>query len=41
MSAAGHGGLSPRALSRTHAGKQITVVETARKHLNHFASCAR
>ena len=24
MSAAGHGGLSPRALSRTHAGKHIT-----------------
>ena len=37
MSAAGHGGLSPRALSRTHAG----IAETARKHLNHFASCAR
>ena len=37
MSAAGHGGLSPRALSRTHVGKPL--VETARKH--HFASCAR
>ena len=24
MSAAGHGGLSPRALSRTHAGKHIS-----------------
>ena len=24
MSAAGHGGLSPRALSRTHAGKPIS-----------------
>ena len=24
MSAAGHGGLSPRALSRTHAGQHIT-----------------
>ena len=39
MSAAGHGGLSPRAISRTHAGNHI--VETARKYLNHFASCAR
>ena len=39
MSAAGHGGLSPRALSRTHAGKPIS--RNGAKTFNHFSSCAR
>ena len=41
MSAAGHGGLSPRALSRTHAGKQISrngakTFKSLDEHLNHL-----
>ena len=35
MSTAGHGGLSSRALSRTHAVKPISR-HGAKKHLNHI-----